>query len=200
MVCCGMTLYILFATVATGFTGVHAAFGVQFLLFIVLSGLLAAVVFVYARHHLATLSLVLLVAAIFLAAAKLEPAGTGSPNQVAPDPVAIVDAELARARAAGARLFEERGCSGCHVPDESGVGPALTGRFGQPVADAGCGTLMVDDEYLREAILNPQATVAAGFAPVMPTFAGRVTEEQLRALIAYVRSLGESVQSRGETR
>lgn len=101
----------------------------------------------------------------------------------------VVAAESSRAQAAGERLFQELGCIGCHRPDGKGIGPSLIGVFGRPVTDPGCGVLTVDEEYLRESILNPSATVAAGFMPVMPTFAGRVTEEQLRALMAYVRSL-----------
>ena len=48
---------------------------------------------------------------------------------------------------------------------------------------------IVDESYLREAILNPSTTTAAGFLSLMPTFAGRLTEEELQALIVYVRSL-----------
>ena len=47
----------------------------------------------------------------------------------------------------------------------------------------------MDESYVREAILNPSATVAVGFPAVMPTFAGLLTEEELQALIAYVKSL-----------
>jgi cytochrome c oxidase subunit 2 len=107
----------------------------------------------------------------------------------------VIAAESAREQAAGEQLFRELGCSSCHRPDGDGIGPSLAGVFGRPVTDPGCGTLTVDDEYVRESILNPSATVAAGFAPVMPTFAGKVTEEQLRALIAYVKSLSVPVQA-----
>jgi cytochrome c oxidase subunit 2 len=50
----------------------------------------------------------------------------------------------------------------------------------------------VDESYLREAILNPPAAVPEGFLPIMPTFAGRLTEEELQALIAYLKSLGRT--------
>jgi cytochrome c oxidase subunit 2 len=50
-------------------------------------------------------------------------------------------------------------------------------------------TVAVDDAYLRESLLNPQAKIVAGFPPLMPTFQGLVTEEQLLQLIAYVKSL-----------
>jgi mono/diheme cytochrome c family protein len=184
-----MTLYMLSAVVAAGFTGAHAAFGLQFVLFVVLSTLLAALVAFQARRHLAIVTLLFLVSAVLLAAARLEPRVTPGGGTVSDDPVATFAADLARAQTAGEKLFHELGCVGCHRPDGPGVGPVLTGLFGRPVTDPGCGVLTVDDDYLREAILNPSATVAAGFAPVMPTFASKVTEEQLRALIAYVKSL-----------
>ena len=100
------------------------------------------------------------------------------------------------AREAGEKLFRELGCIGCHYPDGKGIGPSLNGLFGSPVTEPGGGALTVDEEYVREAILNPSAAVAAGVAPVMATFAGRVTEEQLRALIAYVKSLSLPVGRR----
>jgi cytochrome c1 len=56
------------------------------------------------------------------------------------------------------------------------------------------GVAFVDESYLREAILNPSATVAMGFTPVMPTFAGQLTEQELQALIVYVASLSVLVQ------
>ncbi len=102
---------------------------------------------------------------------------------------AVARVESERALATGRTLFQERGCIGCHRPDGTGVGPALEGRFGGPVHDPGCGATVVDEAYVREAILNPSATVAAGYPPVMPTFAGRLTEEDLQALIVYVKSL-----------
>ena len=47
----------------------------------------------------------------------------------------------------------------------------------------------MDESYLRKAILNPSATVAVGFLPIMPTFVGQLTEEELQALIVYLKSL-----------
>jgi cytochrome c2 len=189
-----MTLYILFATFATVFGSAHAAFGFQFALFGVLSMLLSAMVFLYARHHLAIVTLVVFLTAI-MAAAKLDPNLKIDAKAPVGALAAAVAVEESRAQLAGETLFQELGCIACHRPDGTGVGPSLTGVFGRPLADAGCGALTVNEEYVRESILNPSAIVAPGFAPVMPTFAGRVTEEQLRALIAYVKSLSVPVQA-----
>jgi cytochrome c oxidase subunit II len=54
-------------------------------------------------------------------------------------------------------------------------------------------TVTADENYIRESILDPGAKVVSGFKPVMPTFQGLVSEEQLNALVAYVKSLSHSV-------
>jgi cytochrome c oxidase subunit 2 len=93
--------------------------------------------------------------------------------------------------AAGAKLFQDLVCNTCHMGDTQGRGPTLTGVYGKPVQLLGGATVIADDAYLRESIVNPQAKIVAGFQPVMPTFQGLVTEEQLLQLIAYVRSLSQ---------
>jgi cytochrome c oxidase subunit II len=94
--------------------------------------------------------------------------------------------------AAGAKLFQDLVCNTCHMGDTQGRGPVLNGIFGKPVQLQGGGTVIADEAYIRESITNPQAKIVAGFQPIMPTFQGLVTEEQLLQLIAYVRSLGET--------
>jgi cytochrome c oxidase subunit 2 len=89
----------------------------------------------------------------------------------------------------GGKLFADLACNTCHRPDSSGRGPVLDGLFGKTVTLQDGPTVVVDEAYLRESILNPAAKVAAGFQPIMPTFQGLVTEEQLLELIEYVKSL-----------
>jgi cytochrome c oxidase subunit 2 len=93
--------------------------------------------------------------------------------------------------AAGEKLFNDLACNTCHMASGQGRGPVLTGIFGKPVQLVGGGTVTVDESYVRESIVNPQAKVVSGFQPIMPTFQGLVTEEQLLQLIAYVRSLSQ---------
>jgi cytochrome c oxidase subunit II len=90
---------------------------------------------------------------------------------------------------AGEKLFQDLACNTCHRPDAQGRGPVLQGLFGKTVQLQNGGTMTVDEAYVRESILNPSAKVAAGFQPIMPTFQGLVTEEQLLELIEYVKSL-----------
>ena len=75
------------------------------------------------------------------------------------------------------------------MTDTQGRGPMLTNLFGKQVELQGGGVVTADEAYIRESIVLPQAKIVAGFQPLMPTFQGLVTEEQLLQLIAYVRSL-----------
>jgi cytochrome c oxidase subunit 2 len=56
-------------------------------------------------------------------------------------------------------------------------------------------TVVADENYVRESILNPGAKVVSGFKPIMPSFQGQVSEESLMALVAYVKSLAQPQQS-----
>ena len=89
----------------------------------------------------------------------------------------------------GEKLFAKYACNTCHMDTPTGRGPMLAGIYGktQPLADGH--NVVVDDNYIRESILNPQAKIAAGFQPIMPTFQGQVSEEDLVRLLAYVKSL-----------
>jgi cytochrome c oxidase subunit II len=90
---------------------------------------------------------------------------------------------------AGEKLFQDLACNTCHRPDAQGRGPILQGLFGKTQTLEGGGTIVVDEAYIRESILNPGAKITAGFQPIMPAFQGLVTEEQLLELIEYVKSL-----------
>jgi cytochrome c oxidase subunit 2 len=90
---------------------------------------------------------------------------------------------------AGEKLFTELNCVTCHRPDHAGRGPVLQGMFGRPVKLASGDTVVADEAYVRESIVNPAAKVVAGYQPVMPTFQGQVSEEQLISLVAYIQSL-----------
>jgi cytochrome c oxidase subunit 2 len=90
---------------------------------------------------------------------------------------------------AGQKLFSDLACNTCHRPDAQGRGPVLDGLLGKTVSLQSGGTIVADEAYVRESILNPSAKITAGYQPIMPTFQGLVTEEQLLELIEYVKSL-----------
>ena len=91
--------------------------------------------------------------------------------------------------ARGQQLFQQLGCVGCHLPDGSGRGPSLAGVFGTQAKLANGATVLVNDTYVRESILTPQAKLVAGYQALMPTFQGLVNEEAVMSLIEYIKSL-----------
>jgi cytochrome c oxidase subunit II len=95
----------------------------------------------------------------------------------------------------GQKLFQELGCTTCHRFDTQGRGPNLVGVYGKPVLLADGRTIVADEAYVRESIVNPGAKVVAGFQPIMPSFQGIITEDQLLSLVAYIKSLSTPQQS-----
>ena len=91
----------------------------------------------------------------------------------------------------GERLFSELGCATCHRSDTAGRGPNLAGIFGKPVLLEDGRTVVADEKYIRESILQPAAKIVNGYKPIMPTFQGQISDEQLNALVAYVKSLSQ---------
>ncbi len=93
---------------------------------------------------------------------------------------------------AGAIVYQKKGCVQCHsVSGAGGIGPTFLAAFGnrRQFTDGSAGVM--DENYIRESILNPRAKMVAGFDPVMPTFQGRFKEDELMAIIAYIKSLSE---------
>ncbi|MGB5994171.1 MAG: c-type cytochrome, partial [Candidatus Deferrimicrobiaceae bacterium] len=79
---------------------------------------------------------------------------------------------------------------GCHSVDGSGrVGPSFQGLFGRQVELADGGKVTADEAYIRESIARPKAKVVKGFPDVMPDFEGKIPEEDLSAIIVYIKTL-----------
>lgn len=92
---------------------------------------------------------------------------------------------------AGQKLFSDFACATCHRPDNQGRGPSLQGVFGSSVRLVSGDSVLAEENYVRESILNPATRITEGYQPIMPTFQGLVTEEQLNQLTAYVKSLAK---------
>lgn len=91
---------------------------------------------------------------------------------------------------AGRDLFENKlGCASCHAGGPQQRGAKLEGIFNKDVKLVGGDVVKADEQYIRNSILNPASQVVEGFQPIMPTFKGQVTEEQLNSLVAYIKSL-----------
>ena len=90
----------------------------------------------------------------------------------------------------GKRLTSARGCVTCHSVDGSaGIGPTFQGLFGHEQLLSDGSSVVVDEDYIRESILEPQAKIAAGYDAVMPTYQGRLKDREITAIIEYIKTL-----------
>lgn len=93
----------------------------------------------------------------------------------------------------GAKLFSSLGCRSCH-----GVqAPSLAGVFGTQVKLADGSTVLADENYIRQSILDSTSQIVEGYPPIMPSFRGQVSEEQLMDLTAYIKSLAVGERAAG---
>ena len=92
----------------------------------------------------------------------------------------------------GERLFASLSCNACHNAKPDARGPNLANVYGAKLALASGGTVLADDAYLRESILNPSAHITQGYAPIMPTYQGQVSEEGLISLVEYIKNLSSN--------
>jgi len=95
----------------------------------------------------------------------------------------------------GRELFVKHHCAGCHGAESTVKAPKLEGVYGRPVPiTEGNETqphfVVADDRYIRSSILLPKSQVVAGYAPVMPSFQGQISEDDLLTIIEYIKSLG----------
>ncbi len=90
--------------------------------------------------------------------------------------------------AQGAALFRRFGCSGCHDPQSGVHAPDLDDVYGSTVPLADGSQVRADERYLHDSIMLPKSQVAAGYAPVMPSYQDRIDESDVLALIAYLKS------------
>jgi cytochrome c oxidase subunit 2 len=89
----------------------------------------------------------------------------------------------------GAKLYTTKGCVACHTLTGARlVGPSWKGIYGKDES-TDHGTVLVDDAYIKESILMPQAKIVTGYQGVMPTFSGQVTDAELEELVSYIKSL-----------
>jgi cytochrome c oxidase subunit 2 len=88
----------------------------------------------------------------------------------------------------GFTIFRRLGCSGCHDARSTVHAPALDGIAGRTVHLQDGRTVVADGTYLRDSIVLPSRDIVAGYADVMPSFAGQLDEEELAALVTYLQS------------
>src|SRR5277367_5238144 len=89
----------------------------------------------------------------------------------------------------GERLFASMGCNACHSGSAAARGPNLAGVYGSKLQLTNGSEVLVNDAYLRDAILNPSQNITAGYAPIMPTYQGQSSEDGLIDLVEYIKSM-----------
>ena len=89
----------------------------------------------------------------------------------------------------GERLFASMGCNACHSGSAAARGPNLAGVYGSKLQLTSGSEVLVNDAYLRDAILNPSQHITAGYAPIMPTYQGQVSEDGLIDLVEYIKNM-----------
>jgi cytochrome c oxidase subunit 2 len=91
--------------------------------------------------------------------------------------------------AQGKTLFVRYGCAGCHLGGGTVRAPSLNGLYGSPVPLSDGTTVIADDRYIRDSIVQPKSQVVASYEPIMPSFANVIPEDDLVRLVAYIHSL-----------
>jgi cytochrome c oxidase subunit 2 len=94
-------------------------------------------------------------------------------------------------------LFAAKSCNTCHRPDSAARAPLLHGIFGKSVALSDGRSATADEGYLRESIMDPRARVVAGYEPIMPTYRGQLSEEEILELIGYLQTLRAPASQEG---
>ena len=92
----------------------------------------------------------------------------------------------------GAKLVEESGCLSCHSVDGSAlVGPSWQSLFGTTRQLEDGSSVVADEDYLRDSILDPQSQVEVGYPNIMPAAYTSLSEEELGAMLEHIKSLGD---------
>lgn len=90
----------------------------------------------------------------------------------------------------GKDLYSQRGCLACHSVDgKKMIGPSFKNLYGATETLEDGSSVEVDENYLRESIYEPQAKMVKGYAPSMPSFKGILSEDEVTALIEYIKTL-----------
>ncbi|MGE3456788.1 MAG: cytochrome c oxidase subunit II, partial [Kofleriaceae bacterium] len=90
----------------------------------------------------------------------------------------------------GRMLYSKKGCDACHTIDGSPkIGPSFAHSFGTTVTLNDGSTVTMDENYIRESLMTPQAKARPNFPPTMPAFQGQLKEVEIEGLIAFIKSL-----------
>jgi cytochrome c oxidase subunit 2 len=92
-----------------------------------------------------------------------------------------------------AALLEVKGCLACHTTDGTPkIGPTFKGVFGKKeivVRDGKEREITVDEAFIRQTLLQPELDRVKGFPPIMPSQKGLLTDEEIKAIVEYIKTL-----------
>jgi uncharacterized membrane protein len=179
-----MTFPVLFLMLSAHFPRLYAADWNVPILAIVIIALMAIKHLMNSRYHFkywlwwifGTVAVSAHLIGILL---HLPPPAALAQGAMPPDPAVL----------SGKTLFQTQACATCHMQGSSQIGPSLYGIYGTTQELADGSRALVDDAYIKTSLLDPASQVVKGFAPAMPSFAGKLDDGQVADLIAYIRSL-----------
>jgi cytochrome c oxidase subunit 2 len=89
----------------------------------------------------------------------------------------------------GEMMFNKNGCAGCHSLDGSiKTGPSFMHVFGKMETFSDGSTGKVDENYIKQSLMDPQSQIVKGFPPAMPTFKGKLSDKKIEGIIAFIKS------------
>jgi cytochrome c oxidase subunit 2 len=96
-------------------------------------------------------------------------------------------------------LYNRQGCKACHSLDGSKlVGPSLKDVYGYEFLLADGQTVLADDAFIKESILEPNATVIDGYQPVMTPYAGILGDREIEAIIEFLKTISDRGNAPGQ--
>ncbi len=136
--------------------------------------------------HYVPIAVSLAVITLLAGCTGLSPTPTPTPKATPTPTVVLVNPEM------GAQLARQMGCVACHTSDGNpSVGPTWKGLYGseQPLSDGS--TVLADEDYLWESVVDPNAKVVRGFSPgIMPqNFRDRLSDLEIQSIIEYIKTL-----------
>ena len=90
----------------------------------------------------------------------------------------------------GQKLFKDMACNACHSVDGSlKLGPTIKSQYGKNIRHTDGSVIIIDDQYIRESLVDPLRFIAEGYTPIMPSYKPVLTDEDIENLIAYIKAL-----------
>ena len=90
----------------------------------------------------------------------------------------------------GQKLFIDMACNACHSVDGSlKLGPTIKSQYGKNIRHTNGSVVIIDDQYIRESLIDPLKHIAEGYTPIMPSYKPVLTDEDIENLIAYIKAL-----------